>query len=517
MEKKFSTRLVAEIEQKANDRPFEISFGLYKESKFTSRFVRTALVEIWYLSTRWWFKHYGIESERKSMQTFMRNQAMMAMIRDKVWSAELAEFHEITEADVVFHYSFLKHIEVTVNCEYGTEFREYIIAEATERYELERERAETYKEGIAGKFATGGFLRQLLAAGKYKREHKQPRILIEDELYDRVLNRNTVTMERLQEEMVRLKNSSDQKRITSYRYKKDKDILEKKMSDLRQRRRKLFEWMLLDRESSNNMTFIKAVGIYELEILRSDRLGIYRGERSYLDHFIEPDKPLKITRLKVTSISQGKKLIDLYRAWYNEKHKVEIEANKPNKKKESSKKYKDKLLASSRQERSDRDEAIIALWEKGIRNKALIGRETNVATSTVKDVITKYEQNKINAPVEVETHPQEGEEELALRETLYERECLSIEKHERTYEQRRFNKNLEGWHKLGKNPTQISKFIDLPATEIADKLRGLNIVPHYDVHTSTEAEIAEYVRLQEQEERDREERQLNGKKLPKGL
>lgn len=458
----------------------------------------------------------AVESDpkkRKAQETFRRNQAMMAMIRDSVWCQELADIHKIVLSDVSFYYSKWLHLGLIVQVEFGKAFHDYVVSEAIVRYEIEDGKFQTYKMGTRGEFETGGFLRKIIAGGKFKRTEKLPRLAIELELYGKVEGKKTI--EDLDDEKIALYNNRGG--MSRAEFKQEKERIEDEIQGLFRRRKKLFDWMLMDSASGHNMNFIRAVGVWALQRLRADREDEGKEvETGGLFVFLEPETPFEVKDLKVVSVAHGVEMIKIYMRWFNATHAVAIAERRLEKKAQSDKKGKNRVRALAQQQKREKDESVLNLWKQGVTNKAEISRQTEVAVTTVKDIIRKYEQDLLSGEsariAQEQAQLEHEQQELArVREALYERERLKLEVSVERREKKRFEQLLIDLHNMGLNPTEMSKTLYLSASEISERLRAIKVVslvsknlgvqtepfyitPNYDKNHSTPEEIELYLK-----------------------
>jgi len=508
----------------------------------------------------------ALSGRLKGYKTQMVNGAMLAMIMDGVWSKELADLHDIVREDVDHYYTTQMYIWIFLNNEIEAGFLEYLKEKAIEAYRVETTKVKQYEEGLKGdadKLGVG--LRSLLSAGKFKRDNNPPRLTIEKTLYGK--NELGVSkLEGLRNNLRAYTEITDEKKdrnwfhysesITQYKYRKETKRLGREIKSIQKRNANLHKKLFLDNESNANITYIKSIGLNDLKKACSKGINAnklnwkrfnstdksieeYTEELSikYNDSKLTEDeklvfKPtnpiLENTKIKVTSVGQGKALVKEYVRWYNELYQLEIVEAKEVENKRQTTARNDQRRAKSRLVKKERDEQVIFLLRSGETNKAQIARVLDVKPRTVREIVDRFEaiEDLFNRGVTIpeaiseqtgtklptvihyieiitteqvvpsvltteqnETLEAQREEEERALELMRVAEIKRIERERKQKNKEIMTKEVLRLHNRRCNPTFINKQINLSTTEIVNILKEMNLTPVFDYNLASDEEI----------------------------
>ena len=485
-----------------------------------------------------------LSGNAKGRYTMRRNQAMKAMIVDGVWSKDLAKMYDISKEDVRVYHTEEMRISVFLNYSTHNDFRKHLFDKAVKAFEIEKLKLDKYQEGSKAK-GTKGLLRKLFASNKFQRENNIPRLLIEQKLYGRN-EEGKSKIEVLHDELDAYCTRTDEygerewlykgREISQHEYKKGTEVVDAKLRKLQVENQKLYNLFFLDNEANDNMTYIKAVGhsileqfVSQKEQFESDTTGLAR-------------KPLEgMLSIQVTSVGQGKKLIEKYCSWFNKKFKDEIEATKNEDEKVRTAEKNEKNRIENRTKKLDRDRQIIELRESGERNAVKIAVQVDEKERTVREILTRYdrvvelyrcgvtvpeaitEQIKTKLSTVIHyleiftgesintnslTSEQRQQQELArqqeteARKEMEEREFRRLEREKANFWKMEQEKVIIRLHSNGLYPSNIQKSVNISVTAIKNILKEHNLVPHFDWKVASDEEHkenSEKRRIQEQE------------------
>ncbi|MDG1516584.1 MAG: helix-turn-helix domain containing protein [Flavobacteriales bacterium] len=438
------------ITDRAGKKPFTPRLDLYRETKHTGTWVRATKIELNY------DKQFTSNSRNSRYRTMQRNRAMEAMIKDNLWSPELANTLDIDKNDIRDYYSYRVHLRIAINVQSG-EFFDYILKRGKEAYKLEVEKLNEYLRELER--SSGNFLRTLLKNKEFKRTTRMPRLLIENRLYSRNSYGRTdleVLHDKLNELFVLKKNEL----ISKYRFNKERKCLEREIRIKKKEHRELSEQLFYDKESNKNFIFIKAISISKLE--------------NGID---------KVNQLYITSVRQGEDLLNEYCKWFNCKYETEIKEEQNARIREYNRKYSAKQRAHKKLLKLRRYEQIIELHEEG-NSGAQIGRSLGISARTVTDIINKYHAGtleRLGSNIQISTNESiESFSPYELAEEILDRE---IKKETREYNilcEEMLNKYILKMYQLKFNTKAISKLVQLEESEIKSRLTqlGIEVVEH---------------------------------------
>lgn len=494
-----TTKLVRDIEQRAKANPQQLDFFVYREGKNDSFAIDSLLISYRYEEMDRIEREEELKKQvkgkakkyvrvynnlTKAQKTMRRNQAISAMLHTKTWSNRLAEKFEIEKQDVEVRYTEEQLLYLALNFEFEQDFRMFVLEKGREAFKVEQEKVEAYYKKVNPKLVDEtNFLRKLLKAGKEKEalKYKIPRLVAEQKLWFKDQD-GLSEFERLHQEIENLKEKSKTGEVTEYFYKQEKAKIRKKIKRDREEREILFRNLFWDEESNKNATFIKAIGYQRAQ-----------------------NKDNSLPYLRVTSLAQGKYLINEYRKWFNNKYEEEIKLDQELNKKETKQQYDTDKAALKRAKKKKRDEEIMELHAQGLNNTQ-ISKQTGVARKTVADIINRI----LSAPpldemseTDKEKFERELEEERQAIERVREKELEKLNRERKKEVQELLDKEVLKHHERGWTPTMIARFVHLSAKQIKKRLENLGKTPRFDMKLATEQEIEEHFKNRKLERPDR--------------
>lgn len=490
----------------------------------------------------------ALHGNAKGRYTMRRNQAMKAMIVDGVWSKELAKMYDITKEDVQVYHTEELRISVFLNFSTHFEFKKYLRNKAIKAFQVEKLKLDKYIEDSSAK-EKKGLLRKILANKKFHQENNFPRLLIEQKLYARN-EEGKSKIEMMHDELDDFHTRNDEygernwfhkgEEISQYEYNKGINKVKGKLRKLQEENEKLYKLFFLDNEANENMTFIKAVGLSELQQF------LYRIEQYDNDITGLVKKPhLGITSIHVSSVGQGKRLIEIYCSWYNRVFKSEIEATKDEEEKARTARKNEKNRIESRTKKLDRDKRIIELRKGGEKNAVKIANLLDEKERTVREILTRYDnvvelynlgvvvpeaiseqlKTKLSSVIhyieiftgesinittltnEQKSHQErEREQEFQARIEIEEREFRNKEREKINFWKREQENEVVRLHHIGWNPSGIQKFVNISVILIKNILIENSLTPHFDWKIATEEEREinlEKLKIKEQETKNK--------------
>lgn len=488
VEKVYTTQLVREIERRVKKYPIDPLLGeFFQYYKLVSHRIDAVLSK--YSKGG----KLGEDATGLKFKALLKSEAIEAMIHDGIWSEKLAKIHGIEKQDVVNHNSKKIHIRLMIEKDFKQEFRDHLVTKSIKAFGIEKIKADTYsqgvKDGLHGESDSKGLLRKLLAGAKYKRENHMPRMLIEEKLYAKeggyltelatlIMQLNRLSEKRKgYDEIVVEKGISKKvtKKLSGSRWAKESKTLKDKIKRIKIEKGYLHSILLIDSESNRNFALIRAVG-------KSKLAG--------------KTKIPQLVTLHVSSIWQGKILLDEYRKWFNEHYKDAIAKDKEISDLDKDKKRKARSRVGARIKKQERNQLIIDLLDTGETNSAEIARQTGIPVRTVRDIIKNHLYEKLNGKPDLTKEAQEQqlkeqEEEKHLREVLLVNEVKKVERAQTKQRLERLKTLLLEKHSEGMSPTEISKLVTWSALKINNYFKRNGIKPNFDKKFATQQEIEE--------------------------